>query len=89
LKLASPLADNPAACSSRLGSLHGLSMAVVSEDVGIVQLLDDLPGAVHQTAPTVWSVFARSLGEQGASGRTALAWRWALTGACPSPASWD
>ena len=33
----------------------------------------------------VWNVFARSLGEQGADGRTALAWRWALTGACPSP----
>jgi hypothetical protein len=30
-------------------------------------------------------VFARSLGEQGADGRTALAWRWALTGAGPSP----
>ena len=25
------------------------------------------------------------LGEQGTDGRTALAWRWALTGACPSP----
>ena len=33
----------------------------------------------------MWSVFARSLGEQGADGRTALAWRWALTGGCPSP----
>ena len=33
----------------------------------------------------MWNVFARSLGEQGAHGRTALAWRWALTGACPSP----
>ena len=33
----------------------------------------------------MWSVFARSLGEQGAGGRTALAWRWALTGDCASP----
>ena len=33
----------------------------------------------------MWSVLARSLGEQGADGRTALAWRWVLTGACPSP----
>jgi len=31
------------------------------------------------------SVFARSLAEQGASSRTGLAWRWALTGTCPSP----
>jgi len=60
-------------------------VAVSCELVGIVQLLDQLPGAVAQTPATVWSVFARSLGEQGADGRTALAWRWALTGACPSP----
>lgn len=50
-----------------------------------MQLLDHLPEAVDQTSATVWSVFARSLGEQGADGRTALAWRWVLAGACPSP----
>lgn len=53
--------------------------------MGVVQLFDYLPEAIDQTPPTVWSVFARSLGEQGAGGRTALAWRWALTGASPSP----
>jgi len=60
-------------------------VAVSCELVGIVQLLDQMPDGVVQTPATVWSVFARSLGEQGAGGRTALAWRWALTGACPSP----
>jgi hypothetical protein len=53
--------------------------------VGVASLLDDLPDAVAQGPGRVWNVFARSLGEQGADGRTALAWRWALTGACPSP----
>jgi hypothetical protein len=48
-------------------------------------MLDQLPEAVSQPPATLWSVFARSLGEQGAAGRTALAWRWALTGGCPSP----
>ena len=55
--------------------------------VTIVQLLDHLPEAIVQRPGRVWNVFARSLGEQGADGRTALAWRWALTGACPSPVS--
>ena len=54
-------------------------------DVGILQLLDGLPGAIAQRPGRVWNVFARSLGEQGGAGRTALSWRWALTGACPSP----
>jgi hypothetical protein len=53
--------------------------------MGIADLFDRLPDAVSHRPATVWSVFARSLGEQGADGRTALAWRWALTGACPSP----
>lgn len=53
--------------------------------VGILQLLDELPEAIARSPSRLWSVFARSLGEQGAGGRTALAWRWALTGACPSP----
>jgi hypothetical protein len=53
--------------------------------MGIVELMEQLPDAVCQPPAAVWSVFARSLGEQGAGGRTALAWRWALTGACPSP----
>jgi len=44
-----------------------------------------LPEAVSHPPATLWSVFARSLGEQGASGRTALAWRWALTGLCAAP----
>jgi len=48
-------------------------------------MLDQLPEAVSQPPATLWSVFARSLGEQGAAGRTALAWRWALTGVCPAP----
>jgi hypothetical protein len=48
-------------------------------------MLDQLPDAVSQPPATLWSVLARSLGEQGAGGRTALAWRWALTGGCPSP----
>jgi hypothetical protein len=53
--------------------------------MGIVQMLDRLPEAVTRSPAQVWSVLARSLGEQGADGRTALAWRWVLTGACPSP----
>lgn len=53
--------------------------------MGAVSLLDDLPDAIAQGPGRAWNVFARSLGEQGADGRTALAWRWALTGACPSP----
>lgn len=53
--------------------------------VGFFQVLDELPAAVTQQPGRVWNVFARSLGEQGARGRTALAWRWALTGLCPSP----
>ncbi len=54
-------------------------------DVGILQLLDELPEAIAQRPGRVWNVFARSLGEQGGAGCTALSWRWALTGACPSP----
>ena len=54
-------------------------------EVGILKILDDLPEAVTQRPGRIWNVFARSLGEQGADGRTALAWRWALTGVCPSP----
>jgi hypothetical protein len=53
--------------------------------MGILQVLDELPQAVTRPPTQVWSVLARSLGEQGADGRTALAWRWVLTGACPSP----
>jgi hypothetical protein len=53
--------------------------------MGIIQVLDQLPEAVTRSPAQVWSVLARSLGEQGADGRTALAWRWTLTGACPSP----
>ena len=53
--------------------------------VRIVPLLDELPSAVVRRPGRVWNVFARSLGEQGADGRTSLAWRWTLAGACPSP----
>jgi hypothetical protein len=53
--------------------------------VSAASLLDDLPDAIAQGPGRVWNVLARSLGEQGADGRSALAWRWALTGACPSP----
>jgi hypothetical protein len=60
-------------------------MARYRGSVGVLHLLDELPEAVARSPSQLWSVFARSLGEQGAAGRTALAWRWALTGACPSP----
>jgi hypothetical protein len=53
--------------------------------MSILRVLDELPEAIGRPPARVWSVFARSLGEQGADGRTALAWRWALTGGCPSP----
>lgn len=53
--------------------------------MGILQVLDRLPEAATRSPVQVWSVLARSLGEQGAAGRTALAWRWVLTGSCPSP----
>jgi hypothetical protein len=54
-------------------------------NVGILQVLDELPESVTRSPSQVWSVLARSLGEQGADGRTALAWHWVLTGVCPSP----
>jgi hypothetical protein len=53
--------------------------------VGVAQDMNELPEAIAQPSGRLWSVFARSLGELGAVGRTALAWRWALTGECPSP----
>jgi hypothetical protein len=53
--------------------------------MGVLRLLDELPEAIARPPSPLWSVLARSLGEQGGTGRTALAWRWALTGACPSP----
>ena len=53
--------------------------------MGMLQLLDELPDSIARTPARFWSVLARSLGEQGAAGRTALAWRWVLTGDCPSP----
>jgi len=52
--------------------------------VGSVEILQ-LPEAMTPPPALLWSVLARNLGEQGAAGRTALAWRWALTGAFPSP----
>jgi hypothetical protein len=55
--------------------------------MGILEILDCLPEAVARSPAQVWSVLARSLGEQGADGRTAFAWRWILTGNCPSPVS--
>ncbi len=55
--------------------------------MSIVQALDALPDAIAQRPGRIWNVFTRSLGEQGGTGRTALAWRWALTGGCPSPVS--
>jgi hypothetical protein len=51
----------------------------------MLQRLDDLPDAIGRPPALTWSVLARSLGEHGGTGRVALAWRWALTGACPSP----
>ena len=67
-----------------MASCKGANSAYGSS-VGIVKLLDELPEAITRPPARLWSVFARSLGEQGAAGRTALAWRWALTGSCPSP----
>lgn len=61
------------------------SRSAYGAGVGILQLLDELPEAITRPPPRLWSVFARSLGEQGSDGRTALAWRWALTGDSPSP----
>lgn len=55
--------------------------------VTILHLLDNLPEAIVHRPGRVWNVFARSLGEQGADGRTALAWQWAFAGNCPSPAT--
>jgi hypothetical protein len=60
------------------------SMAIV-RSMGMLQLLDGLPDAVVRPPAQLWSVLARSLGEQGVDGRTALAWHWALAGTCPSP----
>src|SRR6266700_3152945 len=57
----------------------------IVQGVSIVQLLDELPPSIAQPPGRLWNVLARSLGEQGAEGHTALAWRWALTGMCPSP----
>lgn len=53
--------------------------------MGILEVLDRLPPAVVRPSAQVWSVLARSLAEQGADGRTTLAWRWTLAGVCPSP----
>jgi hypothetical protein len=53
--------------------------------VRVSELFDELPEAIVPPPATVWSIFVRSLGEQGATGRTALAWRWALTGNSASP----
>ena len=63
----------------------GRSSLAMVRSMGMLQLLDGLPEAVTRSPAQLWSVLARSLGEQGADGRTALAWRWALTGICPSP----
>ena len=53
--------------------------------VRMIQALDNVPAGIARRPGRIWNVLARSLGEQGAAGRTALAWRWALTGSCPSP----
>ena len=63
----------------------GRSGLAMVQSMGMLQLLDGLPDAVTRSPAQVWSVLARSLGEQGSDGRTALAWRWAMTGICPSP----
>ena len=63
----------------------GAVQAAYRAVVGMIQVLDCVPEGIVQRPGRIWNVFARSLGEQGASGRTALAWRWALTGSCPSP----
>src|SRR6202042_1729264 len=53
--------------------------------MGVLRLLDELPAAIARPPAPLWLVMARSLGEQGGGGRTALAWRWALTGGRPAP----
>ena len=59
--------------------------SITVDTVSIVLSLDQPPEAIARPAGLLWSVFARSLGELGAQSRTALAWRWVLTGECPSP----
>ena len=61
----------------------GRSSLDMVRSMGMLQLLDGLPDAATRSPAQVWSVLARSIGEQGADGRTALAWRWALTGTVP------
>jgi|GEM_PF-2343767 len=73
-------------CRATLVGEGGWSWAYCA-NVAIVLLLDHLPETIAQRPGRVWNVLARSLGEQGGQGRTALAWRWALTGSCPSPVS--
>lgn len=46
---------------------------------------DPLPAAVVRSPRQIGAVMAQSLREQGAGGRTADAWRWALTGDVASP----
>src|ERR1022692_2247496 len=53
--------------------------------VRMIQVLDELPEGIVQRPGRIWNVLARSLGEQGAGGRTALAGRWPRPGTCPTP----
>lgn len=48
---------------------------------------DPLPATIARPRPLIEAVMSQSLREQGTDGRTAAAWRWALTGAGPSPVS--
>jgi len=71
--------------SPSIADMAWLPSSAYRERHGNALLLDELPDTIARTPARFWSVLARSLGEQGAAGRTALAWRWALTGDCPSP----
>src|SRR5690242_14675724 len=46
---------------------------------------DPLPAAVVRSPHQITAVMTQSMREQGTAGRTAAAWRWALTGDVASP----
>lgn len=57
------------------------------ESVMRIDIPDPLPEAIVRPRQHIQAVCTQSLLEMGTSGRTALAWEWALTGTCPSPVS--
>lgn len=53
--------------------------------VATIPVPDPPPPAITRPRQQVEAVLAQSLAETGEDGRAALAWKWALTGTCPSP----